>query len=168
MDDSIRQNSEAEKFLHERIPLTRAMGLQVISDDHGGFAVEAPVALNSNHLGTAFGGSINAVATLAAYGWLWLASRDAAADVVIRDSTIRFLRPIRETIRARCASPAVEEWEEFQRALRSKGKARITLHVQVEEQGQLAAELTGTFVALRQDIHNTAAETTPKKEALAE
>jgi thioesterase domain-containing protein len=58
----------AEKFLHEQIPITRAMGLRVVANDGNGFVVEAPVALNSNHLRTAFGGSINAVATLAAYG----------------------------------------------------------------------------------------------------
>ena len=59
---------EAEKFLHQRIPLTRAMGVRVVRRDEHGFSVEAPVSVNSNHLAMAFGGSINAVATLAAHG----------------------------------------------------------------------------------------------------
>ncbi len=56
---------EAENYFHDQIPLTRAMGLRVVACDQNQFVVEAPVSLNSNHLQTAFGGSINAVATLA-------------------------------------------------------------------------------------------------------
>ena len=145
-DDQLRR---AEEFLHARIPLTRAMGLRVLANDNTGFSVAAPVALNSNHLDTAFGGSINAVATLAAYGLLWLELRDAAAEVVIRDSSIRFLRPIRETISAICARPDPAEFAAFKVNLRAKGKARIALRVQVRENDALAAELQATFVALR-------------------
>src|SRR3982751_1707216 len=103
----------AEQFLHEQIPITRAMGLRVVANDENGFAVEAPVALNSNHLRTAFGGSINAVATLAAYGFLWVELNDAAAHVVVAESSIRFLRPVRETIRATCLRPDANELEAF-------------------------------------------------------
>jgi thioesterase domain-containing protein len=113
-----------------------------------GFSVAAPVALNSNHLDTAFGGSINAVATLAAYGLLWLELRDEPADVVIRHSSIRFLRPIHETICAICARPEGAELTAFKASLRSKGKARIGLRVQVRENGAAAAELQATFVAV--------------------
>ncbi|MBA2743692.1 MAG: YiiD C-terminal domain-containing protein, partial [Chthoniobacterales bacterium] len=37
----------AEEFLHAEIPLTRAMGVRVVSHASG-FAIEAPVALNHN------------------------------------------------------------------------------------------------------------------------
>ncbi|HEX8312679.1 MAG TPA: YiiD C-terminal domain-containing protein [Chthoniobacteraceae bacterium] len=139
----------AEAFLHEHIPLTVAMGLRVIADDEAGFSVAAPVALNHNHLHTAFGGSINAVATLAAYGLLWLELRDEAADVVIRESSIRFLRPIHETIGATCRRPKPGELAAFHARLGAEGKARIALHVQVRENDTLAAELRATFVAVR-------------------
>jgi thioesterase domain-containing protein len=145
-DDQLRT---AEEFLHARIPLTRAMGLHVVTDAEGGFSVAAPVALNSNHLDTAFGGSINAVATLAAYGLLWLELRDERADVVIRQSSIRFLRPIRATISATCAPPDAAELTAFKATLRAKGKARMALHVQVRENDAVAAELQATFVAVR-------------------
>jgi thioesterase domain-containing protein len=137
----------AEKFLHEQIPITRAMGLRVAGDDGDGFAVQAPVALNSNHLRTAFGGSINAVATLAAYGFLWLELNEAAAHVVVAESSIRFLRPVRETIRAVCLRPDAAELAAFREQFVEKGKARITLRVQVIEAGAIAAEFEGRFVA---------------------
>jgi len=95
----------AEKFFHEQIPITRAMGLRVVANDERGFTVEAPVALNSNHLRTAFGGSINAVATLAAYGFLWLELKDAAVHVVVAESAIRFLRSAKRFGRFACDPP---------------------------------------------------------------
>jgi thioesterase domain-containing protein len=145
-EDQLRS---AQEFLHAHIPLTRAMGLRVVANDDAGVTVAAPVALNSNHLDTAFGGSINAVATLAAYALLWLELRDKAADVVIRHSSIRFLRPIHDTISATCARPDAAELAAFNASLRASGKARIALRVQVRENGALAAELQATFVALR-------------------
>ena len=142
------QLREAEEFLRAQIPLTRAMGVRVLTNDQDGFTVEAPVALNSNHLGTAFGGSINTVATLAGYGLLWLEIQETPADIVIRESSIRFLHPIRSVIRAICARPEMTSLHAFHESLRLKGKARITLSVRVEENGITAAELQGTFVAL--------------------
>ena len=140
---------EAEEFFHAKIPLTRAMGVRVASDDAGAFVVTAPVALNYNHLHTAFGGSINAVATLAGYGLLWMQLRDEAAHVVIAESSIRFLQPVRHTIRAICAEPDTQKLEAFCSTLRTKGKAKIALQVRVEEDGELAAEFQATFAALR-------------------
>ncbi len=138
---------EAEQYFHQQIPITRAMGLRVVADDEKGFVIEAPVSLNSNHLRTAFGGSINAVATLAAYGLLWLKLKEPAAHVVVAESCIRFLWPVRETIRAICLRPEATEWAEFQTRFSEKGKARIKLHVNVVEEDQTAAEFEGIFVA---------------------
>jgi len=138
---------DAEQYFHQQIPITRAMGLRVVTQNEGQFVIEAPVALNSNHLNTAFGGSINAVATLAAYGLLWLALRERGAHVVVAESSIRFLRPVREMIRATCARPDAESLAEFRRRFSEKQKAAITLHVSVTEAGEIAAEFEGRFVA---------------------
>jgi thioesterase domain-containing protein len=137
----------AEEFFHEQIPITRAMGVRAVANDESGFTVEAPVALNSNHLRTAFGGSINAVATLAAYGLLWLELDDPAVHVVVADSSVRFLRPVREMIHAVCQRPTADEWKAFRTKFESAGKAPIKLCVQVVEAGESAAEFEGTFVA---------------------
>jgi thioesterase domain-containing protein len=136
-----------EEFLRAKIPVTRAMGIRVVA--HGDtFAIEAPVALNYNHLHTAFGGSINAVATLAAYAFVWLRLGDAA-HVVVRESTIRFLRPIRETIRAYCKEPTADELRIFYSALSDNAKATMRLGVVIQENETVAADFSGTFVATR-------------------
>lgn len=135
----------AQEFLHKQIPLTVHMGVGVLTLDP--FTVEVPVALNSNHLGTAFGGSINAIATLAAYGFLWSQLHEnAAVHIVIAESSIRFLRPARKIIRAICHKPA--ELEQFKRALSSGHRGRISLGVTVEENATVTAQFQGTFVGL--------------------
>ena len=144
MDDPLRA---AEEFLHREIPLTRAMGLRVVSHATG-FAIEAPVASNRNHLHTAFGGSINSVATLAGYVFLWLRLRAHLPRIVIGHSAIRFVRPVAEMIRATCIVPGEEQLATFDAALNAKGKARLTQLVQIDDGGVLAAEFTGTFVAI--------------------
>lgn len=140
-----------EEYFHKKIPLTRAMGVRVIEHPGGSFAVEAPVLPNHNHLDTAFGGSINAVATLAGYGLLWIELRgDSRIHVVVAESSIRFLRPVRETIRATCTPPSEAEWSSFKTALATTGKARLTVQVLVEEGGALAARFTGVFMACQE------------------
>ena len=143
VDDRLR---DAEEYFHEQIPITRAMGVRVVAHNENEFVIEAPVALNSNHLRTAFGGSINAIATLAAYGLLWIELRESAAHVVVAESSIRFLQPVRETIRAICPRPDSSEWAAFQTQLAAKGKARIILRVNVVEEGRAAAAFEGTFI----------------------
>lgn len=140
----------AEEFLHNKIPLTQAMGVRVAQHPTG-FAIEAPVALNSNHLDTAFGGSINSVATLAGYTFLWLELRGRPAYIVVGESAIRFLRPVRMTIRAFCIVPAAEQLAAFRDRLTLKGKARLELQVEVEEDGETAAAFDGTFMGVMEN-----------------
>ena len=64
-----------------------------------------------------------------------------------RKALIRFLRPVRETIRATCPRPAEEELAAFRRRFAEKGKARITLRVNITEASETAAEFEGSFAA---------------------
>src|SRR3954469_13524449 len=146
---SAHELEAAQKFFHLKIPLTEAMGVRVVANGETDFAIEAPVALNHNHLHTAFGGSINAVATLAAYGYLWLELSDRGIELLVAASSIRFIAPIRETIRAICLPLEGELLARFKADLAEKGKARVRLHARVERNGAVAADFTGTFVALR-------------------
>jgi thioesterase domain-containing protein len=144
--------SETERFLHEKIPITRAMGVRVESFDDGQFVLAAPIGKNHNHLHTAFGGSLSAMATLAGYGFLWLELRDPEAHVVIKESAIRFRRPVLGDIRAICRKPEDSVLSAFKSDFARKGKARIVLNVEIVEDEIAAVEFEGTFVAVRQAI----------------
>ncbi|MEO6245475.1 MAG: YiiD C-terminal domain-containing protein, partial [Opitutaceae bacterium] len=57
-----------ELFLHEMIPLAKAMGVGVEVSDARALTLTAPKEQNKNSLNTAFGGSLVSLATLAGYG----------------------------------------------------------------------------------------------------
>ncbi|MBB5035884.1 YiiD C-terminal domain-containing protein [Prosthecobacter dejongeii] len=145
-DDLLR---ETEHFLHEQIPLTRAMGVKVESYDGGTLVITAPLEPNHNHLGTAFGGSLSAIATLTGYSLLWLMLGDRTAHIVIRESTIRYRRPVRGLIRAFCQPPDGATIREFKKLFAEAGKARLNLQVTIQEEGQICVEFSGEFVAIK-------------------
>jgi thioesterase domain-containing protein len=138
-------------FLHEQIPLTRAMELRAVEAGDGRLVLEAPLAPNRNHLGTAFGGSLHTLPTLACYGTLWMILREAGLDghVVVKRTHAIYRTPVEGTLRAVCARPGTRVVTEFLADLRRHKKARMDLAAIVEgANGKPAVELTGAFVAV--------------------
>jgi thioesterase domain-containing protein len=140
---------EIEELLHGKIPITHAMGVKVEHYDGSRLVLSAPLGPNINHLGTAFGGSLNTMAVLCGYGLLWLEMQDADCHIVIRDSSISYLRPVRGEIRATCIRPDAGLLDTFKRAFHEHGKARLAVSATIEYQGEVAVRFNGTFVALR-------------------
>jgi thioesterase domain-containing protein len=141
--------SQIEELLHRKIPITRAMGVSVEDYDGERLILCAPLDANVNHLGTAFGGSLNTLAILSGYGLLWLELRETECHIVIRDSSISYERPVRGRIRATCMRPAAETLAQFKQTFQHRGKARIALAATIEDRGIEAVRFRGTFVALR-------------------
>lgn len=140
--------AETERFLHEKIPLSLAMGVRLESYDGEVLVMTAPLEPNHNHLGTAFGGSLSALATLAGYSLLWLCLENQNAHIVIRRSSIQYHHPVRGILRAVCESPDAVTLAAFKSQFAKKGKARISLYVRIEEEGRVCVEFEGVFVAL--------------------
>ncbi len=140
---------ETEAYLHEKIPITRAMGVVVESIKPDELILTAPLEANHNHLGTAFGGSLGAIATLAGYGFLWIRLGDRDAHIVIKQSSIRYLHPVSGEIRAFCRAPDAGILAEFGNTFMRKDKARIRLVVTIEDDGRVCVEFEGEFVAIR-------------------
>jgi thioesterase domain-containing protein len=140
---------QVEELFHDKIPITRALGVRVEEYDGGRLVLRAPLGENVNHLGTAFGGSLNTLAVLSCYGLLWLELREEGCNIIISDGSIRYDRPVREDIRAVCARPDEKALETFRRRFRQRGQARITLCATIEGGGVTAARFSGTFAAVR-------------------
>lgn len=139
-----------EAFLHENIPLSRAMGVHVLEATAGRVRLGAPLAPNLNHRQTAFGGSIASLATLAGWGWLHaqLAGRTPAVRLVVQKSLLEYLDAIDDDFEAVCDAPAGDSWARFERTLAQRGRARLELAVEVRVRGRVAATLAGTYVGV--------------------
>ncbi|BCU79829.1 YiiD C-terminal domain-containing protein [Luteolibacter sp. LG18] len=140
---------ETERFLHDRIPLSKAMGVRLESYDASGLTLTAPLEANHNHLGTAFGGSLAAVATLAGYALLWLELDDRDSHIVIRASRISYKHPVASELRATCLHPGPEAITRFKARFAKAGKASIPLTVVLGPEDRPQVEFEGTYVAIR-------------------
>jgi len=138
-----------KKKLRAEIPATRLLGIEPARCNSGALVLKAPLAPNRNDKGTAFAGSLCAIATLAGWSAIWLALRDAGLEgiIVIQDSSIRYLRPVTRDFEARCSMPAPAQLARFLAALRKQGKARLKLRVVIPKAGTDAVTFTGRYVA---------------------
>jgi thioesterase domain-containing protein len=142
--------AELEAYLRERIPLSRALAVEVIEAGPGRVIVAAPLEPNLNHRDTVFGGSAYAVAVLAAWSVVLLRLRSDGLDgrIVIRHGAMDYERPIAAAFRAVAAPPSDEEWARLVAALARGRPARVTVSVALQCDGAGAGRLEGEFVVL--------------------
>lgn len=136
------------------MPPVRAMQVEIARYEPGlGLSLSAPLSANVNDKGCAFGGSLNGLLTLACWGSATLALDLAGfseAEVYVQDSTTRYLAPLYGDLLATARLEEGGDWEGFLRSFAERGRARARVLAEVRcADGQLAASLSGRFVALR-------------------
>lgn len=143
--------SSLESYLHEHIPLSKAMAVSVVAADDAGITLSAPLEPNINHRHTVFGGSASAIAILAGWSWVhvFLGRAGSSAQIVIQSSSIDYLLPMSGTFRAQCPSPDAKTSARFLQTLEKFRKSRITLPVSLWFGGTLTTRFSGTYVALK-------------------
>ena len=141
---------ELGAYLRTHIPLTRALGVEVLELSDAVVRLGAPLVPNVNHRQTAFGGSVACLAILSAWGWLHARlERDAPGSrLVIQRQAIEYLMPIGAPFTASCAAPRPDAWHRFSRTFASRRRARIELAAEVRCGESIAATFTGSYVAL--------------------
>jgi len=131
------------------IPLAAAMGVVIRRLDEEVLELVAPLGPNRNHMGSAFGGSLQSLATLAGWGVALMAAGDPdASHVVIRDAQMRFRVPVCGELVAAAAMPTPDAIAAFRAVLVGRGHARLTVPVTIRGPNDtVAARFVGEFVA---------------------
>ena len=133
--------------LHERIPMTKFLGIHFVEFEPGRIVLAAPLGPSLNHRGSAFGPGVFTAAGLAP--WLLLVraawAERLAVQILLRRCEFAIHRPITCDYRARCdALPALES-----DTLRQGGKVRLTATSQVFiDEGEPAATYRAHFTLL--------------------
>jgi thioesterase domain-containing protein len=146
-----RLTKTLQQDLLRQIPISQALGITVAEASLDEIAIAAPLNPNLNHRGTAFGGSIAALAILS--GWSLVYIRLEAVNekpiIVIQHSEVRYLKPILGPFTARAHLTDARKWSHFRESLSRHGKARIKVTVEIDAETGLAAAFRGVYVALR-------------------
>jgi len=136
--------------LRRDMPITRALGLRVVGREGAGLILNSPLAPNINHKGTAFAGSLNATATLAGWGTIWLVLREHGimSHVVIQDSAVHYFRPVTGDFTATCKPPSAHAVDRLVKSVAKKGRGRIELDVTIADASGDAVRFHGRYVAM--------------------
>lgn len=143
-----------QSVLHQDIPLTRDMGVEVISWQDHQLRLHLPLAQNINHKSTLFGGSLYCGAVLAGWGWLYLRLKEAGIDdghIVIQDGQIQYPLPVKRDGVAICDAPDEASWDKFLKMYQRRGLARLALKTRIVAEGSdaPAVEFVGQYVLHR-------------------
>jgi thioesterase domain-containing protein len=141
---------DLQRYLHERIPLARAMEVEVRDATPERVEVFAPLAPNINHRDTVFGGSASAVAILAAWSAVYVRMRaeGRAGRIVIRRSKMAYEKPILDGFTAAARPPEEAAWQKAVTALGKGRPARIHVSATLECRGEPVGALDGEFVVM--------------------
>lgn len=138
--------------LGDGVPLVGHMQLDVVSWRPGQVIVEAPLRPNLNTHGTAFGGSLYCIASMAGWAITHLTLMEAGfmPSVWIVKGEINYMRPVRGPLRA-TALLSEEARTGLVEQFKTRGKAKTTVEIHVQEEGQDCVLLTAIYAAVTQD-----------------
>ncbi len=142
---------EITAYLHAHMPITRSLGARVVGYDGASVRLGAALAPNLNHFGTAFGGSLSALAILS--GWtllhLQLRERGIANRLVIQRSVYDFATPVDGDFTATSLLPDAATWDRFLATLARHRVARVSVTTTVASASGPGGRHEGTYVAER-------------------
>lgn len=139
-----------EQLIVEKMPITRHLQFSLSAGEGDEIIASAPLKANLNHMGSAFGGSISMLTTLT--GWAMvhtlLEEMRHKAEILIQESDIEYLHPIRDDLHVVCERPDASAIERFKQMLDRWGRARLELKCKIHEAGERAVTFIGQYVAL--------------------
>lgn len=143
------ESIDLQRYLHEHIPLSAAMGVSVLHISDEKIVLSAPLQPNINHTDSVFGGSASALAILAAWSLVHtrLESAGVRSRLVIQRNTIEYIKPIFGQFSASATLREPGRWIAFLRTLERRSRARIPVASVLLYEGHTAGTFEGEFVA---------------------
>lgn len=155
----IRTAIELQQVLHQRIPITRSMGITVETLTDDGLALKAPLHINYNDKLTAFAGSLSAILTLSGWAMLYvLMDRlQKPARIAVFESSMTYFKPVTHDFLAVCRPPPSAAIEQLKRSLETRQRGRIAMSSKIMDNDEPAVTFNGTYA-----VHVIRSDTPPK------
>lgn len=161
--DFLALKTSLQTFVETHLPLGRAMGIDVHHYDAQSLSLLAPLPLNNNDKGTAFGGSLYCVAVMTCWSSLYLRCLEerlldpsipaGTPNIVVSKAEIEYLAPVKsDNIIASCSTADEDLWQSFFARFKSHGSAKIqlssTVHTEENGGGKVAVTFSGTYALI--------------------
>ena len=140
---------QLQKKLHNEIPLTKVMDIKIDTYNKNELITKAPLAININDKGTAFGGSLNTMTIISAWSMCWLISQELGFDsknIVIIENKSSFKAPVTKNIICNTQRPSDDEIKIVKEKLEKKGSASIKIFSKILEQNKVCLDFEGYYV----------------------
>ena len=140
---------ELEKKLHKEIPLTKLMNLKIDTYTNKELITSAPLCININDKGTAFGGSLSTITIISSWSLCWLISKELKIDsnnIVVIKNENTYLKPVRKDIICYTQKPTEEEISKLKEKIDKKGSASIKIKSKIIEEDNICVEFEGIYV----------------------
>lgn len=138
------------QLLHQDIPMTQALGIEVSHLTGSEIAINAPLDGNTNVHGTAFAGSLYSVMSVA--GWAMVANMCKVQlgnlpTVVLKEASIKYRRPLADNLYAMGAldDKAVDQ---FVKQFQQHNKASIPVQVIIKSDDKTTTDFNGEYVVV--------------------
>lgn len=140
---------QLEKKLHKEIPLTKLMKLKINTHNEKELITSAPLNININDKGTAFGGSLSTMTIISSWSLCWLISKELGIDsknIVVIKNENSYLKPVRKDIICHTQKPSKEEISILKEKIDKKGSASIKINSKIIEDNEICVKFEGIYV----------------------
>lgn len=138
-----------QKKLHNEIPLTKVMNIEVKDYNNKELITTAPLDININDKGTAFGGSLSTMTIISSWSMCWLISQELGFDsknIVVIQNENSYKKPVTKDIVCYTQKPSKDEIELVKMKLDKKGSASIKIISSIIEDNEVCVEFVGRYV----------------------
>ena len=141
--------TQLQNKLHTEIPLTKLMDLHIQEYNKQELITTAPLDININDKGTAFGGSLSTITIISSWSLCWLISQELGFDsknIVVIKNENSYLKPVTKDIVCHTVKPTEQEIEILKQKLEKKGSASLKIKSQIIEDDEVCVEFDGVYV----------------------
>ena len=138
-----------QKKLHNEIPLTKVMDIQIEDYNEKELVTTAPLDININDKGTAFGGSLSTMTIISSWSMCWLISQELGIDsknIVVIKNENSYKKPVTKDIFCYTQKPTNEQIQKVKEKIEAKGSASIKITSSIIEDNETCVGFEGTYV----------------------
>jgi len=140
---------ELEEKLHNDIPMTKYMQLEVEKIEDNSLITKIPLEPNINDKGTGFAGSLSTLVTISAWSACYLETKKLGYEksmIAIIKSDTSYKAPVTKDMFCKTIMPTQEQIKTLEKKLKEKGSASLKVKSQIIEEEKVCVDFEGIYV----------------------